>query len=611
MKRTVKGPGQLFCILLSGLLLLSASGCRPSMTFTEIVYDQTVDQMLDEAMLEQLDNDIENEDKDDSIASVAEDEEADTERGRNRQDPSPGNGDASQSVPNARQDLTLMNKLRGKTPQNTGSGSGGAPQGTADSPGSGPSQGEQNGGAGEGGSNGGAGSGPGGAGTDGPGSGDSSGGNPGSGNGPGGTEEGGGLHQIVDINGRVVEIPNNISSLTATGELALIVEMLGGGDKLSASSASLKDGMAGRMFGNGWSGSVLWDGDGSAPMSDDRFAQLLNQAPQLCMMLSGELSFTEDQLRQLSEHNIQYMTLPPLTSFSGICEAVRITGEVLQAQDKASAYINYCNETRWNIQSMTEPFRPDGIDYDTGAEGLAAGSGVYALYISGWDASASYSLRHESVVLSGQGMATARTGYAGSPVTGMLSLAGVGNSAALKENNYVLNAPKIRFINPVINNLCTMDIQGGSQGATYKREYVMTTAGGFNLGDPEFPAVLAGTREAYEGILADKNRRGIWGEYPETQSPSGNTFDYGFLDAAGNLVVSTIHDQYDLYVIPSGAGSWSRGSVESILLPHWAAWRVRGIGTEAEVRSRIADFYQRFYGVPLSEADINEILAGH
>lgn len=601
------------CAILSGLLLLCMAGCRPSMTFTEIVYDQTVDQIMEQARLDQLDNDTDNEEKDDSITSVEDDDEADTERGRQREEPSPGNGESTRSAPKAKQDTTLMQNFRGDTPKQTGDTNTDrtVPQGTGTENGDGTQNGTpaaEGSGSDSGGESGGSGGGSGGSGAEGAGGGQYAGGNPGGEEAQGGTGESGDdvLREIVDANGRVVTIPSNVQSLAAAGELAVLVEMLGGGEKMTASSASLKEGLAGRLFGSGWSGSVLWDGDGGSPMSDDDFAQLLVESPQLCMIQSGKVSFTEDQLRQLQENGIEYMTLPALTGSSRICEAVRLAGEVLQAQDKAEEYIRYCDDMKNDMRSLAGIFRPDGIDYDTGDSGLETGSGVYALYISGWDPSAYYSLHNENVVLEGQGMAVTETGYLNSPVSEMLSLAGIGNAAALAENNYSLSNVKIRFVNPIINNLCALDIKNGSQGATYKREYMMTTAGGAHLGDEEFPAVIAGTREAAAGIAGD----GLWTAYPYGSSVSGNIEGYGFHDSVGNLVESTIHGPYTLCVVPSGAGSWREGSAESILLPYWAAWRVRGLCSEEDVRNKITDFYQRFYNVSLSDSDLQEILAG-
>ena len=71
-----------------------------------------------------------------------------------------------------------------------------------------------------------------------------------------------------------------------------------------------------------------------------------------------------------------------------------------------------------------------------------------------------------------------------------------------------------------------------------------------------------------------------------------------------------ISGEYEIVVNPRGLSSWSGGSAESILESVWAAWRFFGALSEDQVRGYISDFYSRFYGYSLNDAEIDRILEG-
>ena len=93
-----------------------------------------------------------------------------------------------------------------------------------------------------------------------------------------------------------------------------------------------------------------------------------------------------------------------------------------------------------------------------------------------------------------------------------------------------------------------------------------------------------------------------------TSSATGLTSGYGFLDKNGDIVISTVHGPYEILVLPSGVGNWGEGSGESVLTSLWAACKLRGAVSETELRSLTAEFYERFYGVRLSESQLDRIL---
>ena len=79
------------------------------------------------------------------------------------------------------------------------------------------------------------------------------------------------------------KIPSNLATVAAPGQIALYVEMLGGQNRLLATSASFKyDPWAPNIFEDLNSDRVmgLWENEGTNPMSDAQFRQLLQANPE-------------------------------------------------------------------------------------------------------------------------------------------------------------------------------------------------------------------------------------------------------------------------------------------------------------------------------------------
>ena len=177
------------------------------------------------------------------------------------------------------------------------------------------------------------------------------------------------------------------------------------------------------------------------------------------------------------------------------------------------------------------------------------------------------------------------------------------NSAALKENNYSIAGPKLKYISPVHTPNKTLSVESAA-GIVYDPGYVFTSAGGNFLGESLFPAVVAASEEIRKGIEDSP----LWEDYGMTGSSTGLTSGYGFPDQNGDIVITTVHGPYAVLVLPSGVGSWGEGSGESVLTSLWAACKLRGAVSETELRSLTAEFYERFYGVRLRDDQLDRIL---
>ncbi len=593
------------------------AGCRPSPALTEIVYDDFASSTNDEAPVSSIDNAPGNEDRDDDLSPKETDDDSTDPRERERRDAVLGEGEDDGAAPGlvddpdsltdrdaaaadaseadeGRDDGEELPEEAEELPEEV-AGTVAAGMGAGEVPSAGPS--------------------------------------------------GESPRQVVDAAGRLVDVPAQAQRVAAVGEAAVIVGMLGGGDALVATSESYLEAVAGTSLEPGASGGAgagastsgasgssgapgssdasashapspraLWGGSGASPLSDDAFAELLALGPDVCFEVSGTTTFSEGQIVALGEAGVAYAVLPSLSTDEGIRLAVTVAGEVLgdrgdvDCAERARDYLAFCDRAVALVSSRVDAYLPDGIDYATGetvAPGRSSG-GEMAVFLSGWDAGVTYSLHDDAyATLSGAGLPVTLTGYRASPVTHYLSLAGVGNSAALKENNYSLLAVKLRYVCPVASPNKTLSTQGGS-AATYDARYVFTTAGGVYLGEEGFTTVIAANPEVGRGV----GESPLWKDYGVASSATGLTNGYGFTDQNGDVVITTVHGPYDVAVMPTGVGSWANGSVESVLVAPWAAWRVRGALTREEVGDLVSEFYATFYGTDLSGERLDAFLDG-
>lgn len=571
-------------MILTVLFSLTVVGCKPSPALRDFVYDNRVDR-VHPSETKELENHQDNTDPDEQIPPERFDQTG-TERDRERRDPLPADEEHPRTTegtaPAPEYAQNMRDSLQGiQVQENTASSQSGAQASEGSS--NNHVMGNNNGSA--------SGSGTGTAENSLPDGNDSE-------------------REIVDDNGEESEVPEQASSLTAVGNAALIVEMLGGGDRMIFSSESLKVGMASRMFDTSAT-QALWQGNGQAPLSAQDFQLLLDSAPAACLEVSGQTTFSEEQVQEMRSAGIEYAVLPAITSLSSACQAVDQTAKLIgtrKAEEKSEEFQKFCSDIESFVSGRTSAYSPDGINYEDGSSNysLSESNGVLALYISAWDASAHYLLHNESVALEGNGAALVRTGYYHHPVTAFLSQAGVANASALSENNYSLtpNSVKIRYVNPVVNSLYNLDITGGVSEANFTKEYVYTATSLGNLGEDRYHDVIVPEESVRQAILSD----GLWKVYPYRTSSGGHSAGYGFPDKNGSLVETTIHGNYEISVMPQGAGDWNNGSAESVMIPVWTLWKIRGLADRTEMVGYLQEFYQKFYQYTLSDTEIRQIL---
>lgn len=448
--------------------------------------------------------------------------------------------------------------------------------------------------------------------------------NKGSGEVPGVSEDPNSPNKAVDrkaVNRE--DLPEDVATVAAVGDAALYVEMLGGANRLVASSASFTTSYYAQLFSDYSNVKGLWEKKGENAMTDAQFRQLLTADPEAVFYIAYKdvdgysvfQTFTENQLSQLNQKGIYTIPLAMFNTTANIKNNVKTIGKVLgkgskvngakNANKVANDYISWMDSIISGKESQTYS-GPE--QYDLDQDGILSEKnsryseiGQHTLYISGWDETA-------SADPGGQGVAYARTGYSwrSSPLSYYLSLGGAANNAVLvTDGGFNRDLPVVPFTNAAVYGT----VNGGSIGTDYKdKSRFMTSHGGY-IGTDSFKNVIVDsntTREYMEGNEAWVNYGyqpyGINGQQGWGR-PNGDAMDF-----------SNIHGDFNIIVNPYGVGSWTEGSPESPLEVLWAE-QIFLDGQDADsafnnIAHEVSDFYQTFYGISLSPQDLESVKNG-
>ncbi len=381
------------------------------------------------------------------------------------------------------------------------------------------------------------------------------------------------------------------SRVTAVGEAATIVEMLAGKGQLVGTSSSFYDSFTQEVFADKGASDVpvWWDGDGSDPCNN--FNALLEAHPDVCFEISQQDTFSEEQIAALNDAGIAYTVLPELNSIANIESAVTIVGEVLGDHESeggtnavriASEYCDWANNTISWAQG----------NYDT----------MYTTYIGRWAPDDEWQIYTTS--------GTVKWGY-GAPVGADFLKNQVTKEQTAPLNECMTAAGVVNegrdgyYVDPLRGGYYNSQIVAGiakwSQYTCYVTDWRNNT--GTALGESDYPAVIV----ANQGILNDMlNGEDQYGQInyfyyhwtPQSPFDTGYIYGYGFDDLMGDGQKMTTHisGAYDIYVNPSGVGSWANGSVESPMEALWLASVFQGTISMSDVENEVRNFYSEFYG---------------
>lgn len=576
-KRLKKTAARVCALTLALAVMLSLSGCRESKVIEEILYDQASQDIDYENLTKVANNDENNTQKDPNLSKKKIDKskrDADQKKVAAKKGSNENEGKAAKEIGDQKAKDGKSNQKKKK--DGKGKGKGAAAEG-------------QKG---------------------------------------GGASEDPNKRPINDESGKKVKKPEKVDSVVVAGSGAGLVQMLGGRDILAGTSESFaNNSLAQSVFsGQGVNkAKQLWSGDGTTPMSDSSFQELLRMKPDVCIGMGGESNFSDAQLKKLQEAGIYYLAVPRMNTADNIEAAVTIMGDLigerskrggLNAREKADEYVDYCKDLVNEVTGKTGLFTWNNIDFnnDLSVNGLkkvsnASTEGNYTLYVSDWDSSATFQMSEGgSIVYKEQGVAVAPKGYSNSPLSYYLSVAGVCNNGARfsrgSEDEYAAVPLVINGQNPQINGSSLNVYSVRTESFLRAKAGDIDVSLGEKAGDQnEFPAIIVGSESVKSSIESSE----MWKKRDRVKV--GNETDIGF-ESNGTLIRSLVKGDYEIYVNPEGVCSWTDGSIESVLESVWAAWKFSGQYSESEVRDKISDFYSRFYGHSLSGSELNDILNG-
>ncbi|MCC8028957.1 MAG: hypothetical protein LIO75_04040, partial [Lachnospiraceae bacterium] len=405
------------------------------------------------------------------------------------------------------------------------------------------------------------------------------------------------IKHIVDARGETGEVPVDVDSVTAVGEAAVIVEMLGGSGRLLASSGSFTgNSLAQSAFSSQGLSDVLtwWDGDGSGTITSANFEALVAAKPDVCFEISGQSTFSAEQIEALEAAGIFYVVIHDFTSVSNIEAAVTLMAEVLgdkssgggtNAPQIAQQYCSWAEDVISSVQSR--------------------GNAKTTLFLSTWDESAYWEIKNSTSGVwggssvgsgSGYGVAIAWKGAKTAPLNECMGYANMTNRAL--DNYYVI---------PLKDGPLWLNYVTGGTGKTgtssgQVQTILTTTNSGDALGSSTFPAIVVADDSIKSAIENDFH----WSVYDTNTDIKGNTQPNSFSDGNGYSITSTITGEYDIYVNPSGIASWT-GGIEAPLEAAWLSYKFQGDEggvSLAELRSMVSGFYSTFYHISVDTSSI-------
>lgn len=411
------------------------------------------------------------------------------------------------------------------------------------------------------------------------------------------------------------ELPEGVNSIAATGQAALLSLIAGGADILVATDDTTKaNAAASGAFGGLADTASLWRNTGSGGITDADFQTLLQMKPDAVLEISGDAAISGSQAAQLEAAGISYVPLPQMTSVESIRQAAGVLGEMIadrsgiggkNGKQQAKNYANWVDSIYDKVEKSTKDYKTK-VDSETGN---SYGT-CYTLYINGWDPTAAWSVTNTG--LSGNGAAYVFNAATASTVgiTTFLGYANIINTSS----KYGIQ-PQSKYLTPLYLGKSAQqswNINGVSGSGYYQGQEKLLEQDAASLGTGNFKTILvpdAGVKQAIESDRDSGN--GLWSVYEHINTGDGGFNADGFRDQSGGIVRTQISDSYNVVVNPKGLMSdWVSGGPEGILESLWAAHQYFDAVTEDELRQKMKDFYNTYYEMTVTDAQIDALLAG-
>ena len=430
--------------------------------------------------------------------------------------------------------------------------------------------------------------------------------------------------ETYDPSGLWVELPTGVHYVVAFDEVANMVVSFAGEGALVGSDVG--------FLGNGFIREAYADqGIAEVPAVETDLStgyinvdQVIACDPDALLIANNTYSLTSDQTEALKEAKIDVVYLPAMSSATGIVDTADFIGQMFggpldtesgkDAAGAAAAFIAWHDNTV-SAQAQSHGGLVGSQNFNTGdTEGLG-GSGVYTVYIENWDFGASYTAMPGGgyVWSDPNGVAVTKAGWRWSPLSYYMQAGGAVNNGALFKHAlyevtkdyyvwqfnlgvvptvYAENWSGRTVYNDPLENDGTADLLVLGDG---NQDY--------RLGSDSFPFVVTRSQEITNAFRASVNAAtqvqvGVYAIYAQG----------GFTSYDGSFVDSYIASDFGIYTNPHGLYSdWIYGSPESALESVWISDLVSGTDNLPQA---LREYYSMFYGVDLTDAQIEQIRAG-
>lgn len=442
--------------------------------------------------------------------------------------------------------------------------------------------------------------------------------------------------------------PEQVDKIAAYGEMAVVVQMVGGKNALAATDAKTLDGGFAKVFktkdvARGWS-------DGGTAKGIDVDA-IIKSGADTILVDSGQYfkSLSSKDVKKLNKAGVTQTVVYPMSNTQYLKLNVKSVAQMLcesETAEYASTAISRANDyVAFHDRVVKACASANGglagkkqyqAGKDTTCTTFAGEDAQYTLLIDEYDATATYTGSSKKGWTPSKGLAFASAGYSTTPVSYYLQAAGlINNAAELTTRSDTGKLAVWQFLTNTFpfkasqwtGNSTTKSAKAGTDYSllTTSVNEMSTLPFGSSFGSSVFPTLIV-TSESIKTALINNSalENGTYHPYSHVKSTGvidgykvaedSNIFTCigfdGDKSTTENLLGSTIGEEH-IAVNPRGlTGSWTEGSVEAFLEAAWANDVVNAgseaVGWESELKS----FYQEFYDYTLTDADLATIKSG-
>ncbi len=458
-----------------------------------------------------------------------------------------------------------------------------------------------------------------------------------------------------DVSNPDADIPS-FESVAAYGQLAVIVQMIGGDGALAATDAETLASFS--TYGVACSAVEAWtlsDGDISAnPQNIDVEAIVASGADAIIVTDSQSYTYylSDEQLQYLEDNGVQWVNVRVMNTSSYIKSNVTTVGEMLQgsskaaygseASSRAAEYVSrhdaMVTAANGGLAQVVGAYNiSSGIAYQASGDadglGWSDNDATYTVLIDYWDASATYS----SLSLA-SGLAFATVGYSATPVSYYIQAGGsINNAAAFFPSSAQGVAPVHQFGGEwSASNIqgLSLDVSITTSGELWalldsRLNFSENTGIGWGLGSSAMPKIIVTSSSIKEAILANSaldssayhaysftggdlitnaiglTYAGYAGGLTTAWACIGNNGTSGVAGDPNPVYPSGVIDADDILVNPSGLFcDWTEGTVESFLESGWVAAYINGTYSASTWASEVQSFYSWAYGISVNMGEI-------